>query len=179
MKVNELIKIINESEEVNLKEILEIKEYLPVLIKKAIAHEIVYESTIEDNGFIKVDSFERYMSYVRHMIVHHTNLEYTDDDYDVMYSTMYGETSLLNTIMFYFGEDAEECSRILEMVMNDYMQESTIECTVGKLIHGISERISNLTNAITEKTNGVDLKSMIPDNIDMNKLGEFVKNYKK
>lgn len=160
-------------------DVLEVKPYVPIEVKRAIAQEIVYESTINENGYIKMDSFERYMSYVNHMILAHTNLEYTDDDYDILCCTPYGETSLLNAIMSCFGEDAKECSRILDMITDDTLQESTIECTVAKFINDITNRISDITDVLKSKTEGVNLKEMIPESIDMDKLGEFLQKQNK
>lgn len=169
MKVNELIEKINTSEEINFKEVLEIKEYLPIAIKKAIAQEIVYESTYDDNGFIKVDSFERYMSYVRHMIVYHTNLEYTDDDYDMLCSTIYKESTVLETIMSCFSKDAKECSRILDMITGDYMQETTLGCVIIQALNNIKKDAGELTKKLLDSIPADAIK-----NTDLNKLNDFV-----
>lgn len=176
MKVQELLMNIK-NKEFKLERGLEVKKYLPIEVKKTIAQGIIYDCTNDEFGVIKVDSVQRYMSYVRYMITTHTNLEYTDDDYDVLCSTEYGDTTLLNAIVDCFGEDAKECSRILDLVMSDYMQESTLDFTLARFLHDASVSISKLTTKVTEKINGVDLKSMIPDSVDMNKLGTFLNKY--
>lgn len=172
MKVQELLMNIK-NKEFKLERGLEIKKYLPIEVKKTIAQAIIYDCTSDEDGVVKVDSVERYMSYVRHMIVTHTNLEYTDENYDVLCSTEYGETNLLNEIIECFGEDAKECTRILNLMMDDYMQEMTIEFTVAKFLNGLSESIGGFA----KKIGGFDLGSMIPDNVDMNKLGAFLQDY--
>ena len=113
------------------------------------------------------------MSYVRHMITTHTNLEYTDEDYDALCSAEYGETTLLNAIMDCFGDDAKECSRILNLVMDDYMQEMSVEYTVAQFLNELGGFISKFAQGATK----LDLKSMMPDSVDMNKLGTFLQNY--
>ena len=102
MKVQELVMNIK-NKEFKLEKALEVKKYLPIEVKKTIAQSIIYDCTNDELGVIKVDSVQRYMSYVRYMIVAHTNLIYTDEDYDMLCSTEYGDTTLLNAIMDYFG----------------------------------------------------------------------------
>ena len=172
MKVQELLVNIK-NKEFKLEKHLQVKKYLPIEVKKAVAQSIIYDCTNDDQGIIKVDSVQRYMSYVRHMITMHTNLEYTDEDYDALCSTEYSETTLLNAIMDCFGDDAKECSRILNLVMDDYMQEMSLEVTVAQFLNGLSGTIGSLAN----KLGGFDFKSMIPDVVDMNKLGNFLQNY--
>lgn len=173
MKVQELLMNIN-NKEFNLERGLQVKKYLPIDVKKTIAQSILYESINEENGSVKVDSVQRYMSYVRYMITTHTNLEYTDEDYDTLCSTEYDNSNLLNAIIECFGEDAKECSRILNLVTDDYMQENSLEFVVAKFLN----KITNSINGIVEKFGDMNLDNIIPDNVDMNKLGEFLNNYK-
>jgi hypothetical protein len=176
MKVQELLANIH-NKSFKLESGLEVKKYLPIEVKKAIAQSIVYDCTDDTSGVIKVDSVRRYMSYVRHMINLHTNLEYTDEDYDVICSTEYNGTTLLNAIIECFGDDAKECSRILELVMDDYMQESTLDFTLAKMLHDATGAINKLATKIAQKIEGIDLKSIIPESVDMNTLGDFLNKY--
>lgn len=174
MKVQELLMNIK-NKEFKLEKGLNVKKYLPIEAKKTIAQAIIYDCTNDDQGVIKVDSVQRYMSYVRHMITTHTNLEYTDENYDALCSTEYGETTLLNAVMDCFGDDAKECTRILNLMMDDCMQEMTIEFTVAKFLNGLNTSIGGLA----EKFSNFDLTSMIPENVDISKLGNFLENYVK
>ena len=176
MRVQELLANIK-NKEFNIEKELGVKTYLPIEVKKTIAQAIIFECTSEENGVIKVDSVQRYMSYVRHMITSHTNLKYTDEDYDALCSTIYNNNTLLNAIMECFGDDAKECSRILNLVMDDYMQEMSIEVTVAKFLHDLTGLVGNLANKFGQAVETTDLKSMIPDSVDMNKLGDFLQNY--
>lgn len=172
MKVTELIEKIS-NKGFDLKKELEVKEYLPIELKKTIAQGMIYECTNEEDGTISVDSVQRYMSYVRCMITAHTNLEYTDEDYDTLCSSKYGDCTLLNAIMECFGDDAKECSRIFNLTMDDYMQKMSIEFTIARFLNELSESISNLS----KKIGNVDFQSMLPDDVDMSKLGAFLQNY--
>ena len=173
MKVQELLMNIK-NKEFKLDKGLEVKKYLPIEVKKTIAQSIIYDCTDDVDGAIKVDSVQKYMSYVRYMIITHTNLEYTDEDYDALCSTEYNEMTLLNAIIDCFGDDAKECTRILNLMVDDYMQEMTIEFSIAKFLNGLNVVIGGFA----DKINGFDLGSMIPDNVDMNKLGDFLQNIK-
>jgi hypothetical protein len=172
MKVNELLMNIH-NKEFNLERALEVKTYLPIEAKKTIAQGIIYECVDETDGIFKIDSVQRYLSYVKYMITMHTNLEYADDDYDVLCSTECNGVSLLNAIMDCFGDDAKECSRILNLVTDDYMQERSLESSVAKFLNGLSSTVASFA----QKVGDLDLQSMIPDNMDMDKLNTFLNNY--
>ena len=172
MKVQELLMNIK-NKEFKLERGLEVKKYLPIEVKKTVAQSIIYDCTDNEDGAIKVDSVQRYLSYVRHMIITHTNLEYADADYDVLCSTECADTNLLNAIMACFGDDAQECTRILNLMMDDYMQEMTIEFNVAKFLHKLSE----IVGGFADKVGNFDFSSMIPNNVDMNKLGTFLQDY--
>lgn len=176
MQINELLMNIH-NKDFKLESGLQVRKYLPIEVKKTIAQSIIYDCTDNISGIVKVDSLERYMSYVRHMITTHTNLEYTDADYDKLCSTEYGDTTLLNAIIECFGEDAKECSRILDLIMSDYMQESTIDFTMVKLLHDASSAVGKIASKITQVIGELDVKSIIPESVDMDKLGKFLKNY--
>ena len=172
MKVNELLMGIH-NKEFNLERALQVKKYLPIETKKTIAQGVIYDSTDNSEGFIKVDSVERYMSYVKYMITMHTNLEYTNDDYDKLCSTTYEGDALLNIIMSYFDADAKECLRILNLMCDDYVYENSIECSVSKLVYGINGIISGLSNSIKDNVDSINLQDVLKD-VDMSKLTDFL-----
>ena len=174
MKIQELLVNIK-NKDFNLERGLQVKKYLPIEVKKTIAQGVIYECTSNDNGAIKVDSVQRYMSYVKYMITTHTNLEYTDNDYDALCSTEYNEVNLLNAIMDCFGEDAKECSRILNLMMDDYMQEMTIEFNIAKFLNSLDTSSASLVNGISKKIDKFDVDSF--KDIDINNLNTFLQNY--
>lgn len=178
MKMQELLMNIH-NKDFNLERGLQVKNYLPIEVKKTIAQGIIYDCTTEEDGVVKVDSVQRYLSYVRYMITTHTNLEYTDEDYDTLCSTEYDETILLNAIMDCFGTDAKECSRILDLMTDDYMQEFTIESTVAKFLSRLGDSIGGFVDNIKEQISNFDLTSIIPDDVDKGLLSEFLNEYVK
>lgn len=172
MKVQELLMSIHNND-FNLEKSLEVKKYLPIELKKTIAQSIIYDCTREEDGVIKVDSVERYMSYVRHMITFHTNLEYVDSDYDVLCSTEYKYGNLLKAIMCCFEDDVEECRRILNFVMDDYMREMSMEMSIAKFLNKLSGSINDFVASIGENINNINVQ----EQVDMEKLNTFLNTY--
>ena len=174
MKVQELMMSIH-NKDFNLAKRREVKTYLPIEVKKTIAQSILFDCTSEFEGAVKIDSVERYMSYVRHMITMHTNLEYTDAYYDNLCSAEYDGTTLLNAIMKCFEADATECSRILNLMTDDYMQEHSLENSVSQFLYGLNNMLGGLAGMLTEKVGSVDLSAIMPD--DAEKLNTFLNQY--
>jgi hypothetical protein len=173
MKINELLMNIHRKD-FNIEKELQVKKYLPIEAKKTIAQGIIYECTNEEDGAIKVDSVQRYLSYVRYMITMHTNLKYTDADYDVLCSTEYQDTTLLNAIVKTFESDANECNRILGLMMNDYLDNNATE---NQLIMAVTQLVNGLvgiTNTLEKKVADIQLDDILPQGFDINKLNDFL-----
>ena len=178
MKVQELLMNIH-NKEFNLERGLQVKTYLPIEVKKTIAQGIIFECTSEENGVINVDSVQRYLSYVRYMITMHTNLEYTDEDYDVMCSIEYGDTTLLNAVVRCFDSDANECNRILDLMMNDYLENNSTSNQILSTINGFVSNLTSIVKVLENKVSDMKIDELVPSNLDLNQLSEFLSNYKK
>lgn len=178
MKVQELLANIH-NKDFNLEKSLQVKKYLPIEVKKTIAQGIIYDCTNEEDGVVKVDSVERYLSYIKYMITMYTNLEYTDEDYDVLCSTEYGETTLLNAIVHIFESDANECNRILGLMMDDYLENNAAENQIVVAINQFLSGLAGIAKSLEGKVNNMNIDEMLPDDFDINKLNAFLNtNYK-
>jgi hypothetical protein len=171
MKINEFVEKVN-NQNFDIMNELQVKKYLPIAEKQLIAKGIIYECTERVGGAIKLNSVQQYLSYVKYMILRHTNLEYTQDDYDTLCSA-----GLLDTIMGCFGEDANECSRILNLMIDDYMQESTIEFAVTKFFDNVNNIVVDFANKLDKQIENMDLSSVIPKDMDADKLANFLNTY--
>lgn len=172
MKVQELLNNMQQ-DGFNLENALEIKKYLPIETKKAIAQAIIYECSEDEDGVQKIDSFKKYLAYMRYMIVSHTNLEYVDDDYDTLCAVEYDGVRLFDLIMRCFREDARECANILGLIIEDYKREMSLEFSIAKFLNGLNAMLASVADQI----GNIDLKSMLPNDFDMDKLSSFLTNY--
>lgn len=171
MKINELINNIN-NKNFDIEKELQVKKYLPIEEKKLIAKGIIYECTERVNGVIKVDSVQQELSYIKYMILRHTNLEYTHEDYDALCSTDYNGTDLLTAIINTFKKDADACNDILTAMLDDRIQDNALEFVVAKFLSGVSEMLAS-------KLDEIDFNAMIPQNMDAEKLTKFLNTYVK
>ena len=179
MKINELMANIHRKDFDMTKE-LHVKTYLPIEEKKLIAQGIIYECTENIDGVIKIDSVQQYLSYIKYMIKRHTNLEYTQENYDVLCSTEYGDTSLLNAIIGTFQGDANECNRILNLMLNDYIEYNTSENQIIVTVNKLLNRLSDVMDLIGVKVSDFNIEDMMPKDLDLNRLATFLNdNYKK
>lgn len=160
MKIDNLLMSIH-NKDFDLEKRLEVRKYIPMETKKTIAQSIIYDCTSEESGVIRVDSVERYMSYVRHMITTHTNLEYTDEDYDKLCVTKYGEGTLLNAIMDCFADDAKECTRVLNLMTDDLVYDNSINVVIGKLLYSIGDSLGTFITGMKDKVGELGIKDVI------------------
>lgn len=174
MTIKQLLENIK-NDRFDMEQALQIKKYLPMEQKKLIAQGIIYECTDSTDGFIKVDSVQQYLSYIKFMIKHHTNLEYTYEDYDVLCSTDYNGDTLLNAIINCFEADAKECTRIMKLTTDDYLQNNSLAAQVGSIVQGVNRLLSS----IESKVDDFNIDSIMPNDLDVNKLNTFLTNYVK
>lgn len=172
MKLQELLVSIKE-DNYNIEEALNVKKYLPIDVKKAIAQGIIFECASEEFGAIKIDYVQKYIAYVRHMITTHTDLEYTDEDYDTICSAEYKDGTLLDAIFECFERDAEEFEMILDLVLEDYMQNFSVEYTIARFVNEFGATIKGFA----DKVNGLDVEKIIPKDLDVQKLNGFLNKY--
>lgn len=173
MKVQELMVNIHRKD-FNMEKELQVKKYLPIEVKKTIAQGIIYDCITEEDGVVKIDSIQQYLSYVKYMILYHTNLEYKEEDYDKLCSTKCNNTSLLNAIFDCFPEDAKECSRILNFKVENLMQENSTNFVLAKFLYNLDSKLELIANVINTKIQGLNLDSIIPDNIDLDQIKKFL-----
>ena len=172
MKVQELLENI-QKENFDLADELHVKKYLPIDVKRTIAQSIIFECVGDEFGVTKVDSVQKYMAYVRHMIAVHTDLEYVDDDYDILCSTEYEDGTLLDAIFDCFDRDADEFEMILDFMVDDYMQELSIEATIVKFVNELSANLK----VFADKIGNFDVENILPNGLDVNKLNGFLNKY--
>jgi hypothetical protein len=113
------------------------------------------------------------------MITAHTNLEYSDEDYDVLCSTEYGSTTLLNAIVGCFEEDANECNRLLGMMVDDYLENNSASNLIAMAINQLVAKLSTVVSEFKSKVDEMDVKKMLPEDFDIEKLNGLINKYSK
>ena len=178
MTIKEFIKTIQETE-IPVAELIATKRYIPSAEKIRIAKEVIDFSVEYDRGFVKFDSYAKHLSFTFSVIEAHTDLCFADDWADKMqeYDALC-ENDLLDTIIDTFRKDYETSLEILDMMCGDLLADNSIEASVAKLTQSISENLDVFVGTLSDKLEKVDIEKIIPKNLDLNKLQEFLRKFK-
>ena len=152
-----------------LKKTLEIKTYIPIMVKREIAEMIVKKTTTVVNGIKKHDSIDSYISFVVAMITAHTNLQFNEDpvmDYDLL-----AESGLLPQIIMEFKPSYDECDTILKMTLAMELEDNNPGVLIGQFLDGI---LGTLQSIDFNKILGANIKEE-----DLTKLKRFLNKFNK
>ena len=170
MKINDLVTMMNNDKNgtVNLKKVLEVKQYTPVMRKYEIAQLVFAASAKVNNGLIEVDSLKKYLNFTAMMLSEYTNLEFNDfiDDYDTLC-----EAGLIDVII---GTFAEDYNRSLTVLNNLFADEIANHNTTVSVLSALSQNIANSVDSITEAINE-KIESFDGGEIDMSGIEEIMK----
>jgi hypothetical protein len=146
-----------------LREVLEIKTYIPFREKRAVVEMVVAQNITEEDGIKRSDSINQYVSFVTAMITLHTNLEFSEDpvtDYDLL-----AESGLLPQIIAEFKTSYDECDILLKMALTMELEDNNINVLVGKFLNGILQRIDGVGGLIKDKLGDLNLKDILGQDI--------------
>jgi len=178
MTIREFIETIKETE-IPVVELITTKKYISSAEKIRVAKEAIDFSVEYDRGFVKFDSYAKHLSFIFKVIEAHTDLHFADDwaermqEYDALY-----ENDLLNATIDTFRKDYEASLEVLEMICGDMLADNSIEASVAKVAQSISENLDVFVGTLSDKFEKVDIEKIIPKNLDLNKLQEFLKKIK-
>lgn len=156
-----------------------VKPYISSAEKIRIAKEVIDFSVEYDGGFIKFDSYKKYLTFTFAMIEAHTNLRFADNWADKMqeYDALC-ENELLDVIIGTFRKDYYTSLEVLDMLCDDMLRDNSIEASVAKLAQNISENLDVLVGAFADNIEDLDIEKIIPRDLDLNKIAELLNAFK-
>lgn len=165
MKVNELVELYQKNRMVDLKKVLEVKEYIGVALKQKIAELVLDECITEENGNLHIDSLNRYILFTMAVISVHTNLEFDieNEEYNMLddFDTL-SENHLLEKIIETFKEDYDACQIVLDMLTSDKIKNhDTLEKKIMRLLNNIPEQSEQLQNVIGNLDNQEEILGLL------------------
>ena len=137
----------------NLKEILEIRTYIPIAEKKAILEDILDKCFVVKDGVLTCDYILKRMAFELAMIKYHTNLEIditSEEDYDEIYNI---------GVNFYelYEADYDECHSLIEGMEKELRSQYSIESSIAHLTNKLSNSIEDLVDGVAKQINGFDM----------------------
>lgn len=171
MIIQELINKIENN--TDLKEILEIRTYIPITEKRAILETVLDECINIEDGVVTCDYITMKMAFELAMIKYHTDLEIkitSEDNYD--------EIQKLG-IDFHseYLVDYEECQSLFEGMKQELYSKYSIESSIAQLSNKISGSIDNIVGVIAEKVASLDMSKFGFEGLELDKFKNLLNKY--
>lgn len=165
MKITEFIDVMSkENNQRKISSILETKKYLPIAEKRRIAELVIDACTVNNNGFIQIDSLDKYTMFTIVVISNYTNLEFgLDGDYLADYDKLC-ESGLLDAVIATFENEYSRANDILNMMLSDKLQNNSSEASLSALINGVNAALDKLAASLSNKIEDM--------NLDLNNLNQ-------
>lgn len=165
MKIVEFIEIMSkENSAKRIGAILETKKYLPIAEKRNIAESVIEACITDNDGFIQVDSLDKYIMFTIIVISNYTNLEFgVDGDYLSDYDRLC-EAGLLDSVIATFDKEYARTNEILNMLLADKLQHNSAEASLAKVVDGVNNAIDKLIDMLKNKVEEM--------NLDLNNFNE-------
>lgn len=165
MKINEFIEAMSkENNQRKISNILETKKYLPIAEKRRIAESVIAACTINDNGFLKVDSLDKYIMFTIVVISNYTNLEFgLEGDYLSDYDKLC-ESGLLDSVIATFEKEYTRSNEVLNMMLVDKLQHNSMEASFASISNGVNNTLDKLIGLLSAKIDDM--------NLDLNNLNQ-------
>ena len=185
MKIYELVALVNNNKNKMLKgeqlqqfleKTLEVKKYISIKEKKSLIDNIINGCIIYDDGILKFNEIDKYITFTMMTIAAYTNLELSFDienDYDELC-----EAKLLNVIIETFTGEYENVKLLLAMQCDYILSANNIEAQLGRMLTSVLDKVDAFSNLVSSKLDSFDLDNLPVNMNDINKIMEFINSQK-
>ena len=178
MKILDFIQKLNETENINLKTMLEIRTYIPIAEKRAILETMLDRYFTVEDGVPICDYVLKKIMFELAMVKYHTNL-----DLDITSEEDYDELQLhWDAVMDFFGEyykDYQECEQMLEGMEQEFRAQYSVESSIARLSNKLSNSINGILGGIADKINDFDMSKFGFDGFDPEQFKDLLNKYGK
>ena len=179
MKVNEFLSKAEKAESVQiLKSMLNVKEYLSFNEKKALVKHIVEASTVEENGFTRIDEINKYLIFTLEVLKAYTDLEF-DEDLDIAATEydMLVKANKLNIIIGLFESEYNVILNLAQMEVDSTLQKNSIEYQTARLFDELGSAVSKLSSVLIDKVDNFNIDDLGISTEQIAQLGAFLEQY--
>lgn len=153
-----------------LREMLDIKSYLPFAEKRELCALVIKKTCKRKNGIITVDSVSRYIIFTVSILSKYTNLEFNSDEgldslseYDLLC-----ESGLLDEILEVIGQEYAKCNNLLNMMLQDVIDNNnTPEVILADIGSKLLDKVGEITDTLAYK---IDEMNLDLNQIDIDKF---------
>lgn len=159
----------------NLKEILEIRTYIPIAEKKMIFETILDRCLTTKDDVLICDYILKKMMFELAMVKYHTNLEIditSEEDYDKLQQS---------GVIFHneYLADYGECQVLFDGAEQELRSQYSIETSVAQLSNKLSKHIEDLMKSVIHKIDNLDMKKFGFEGLESDKFKKFLNKYGK
>lgn len=166
-------KMNNKNQVVSLSKLIETKQYLSFVEKKALVERIIDNCIAIKDGFVQINEIDQYIQFTIETIKAYTNIEFSEspiEDYDLLCSS-----GLLGDVIDTFNGEYKMIMNLVEMQKKYVLEQNRIEFQIAKIANALTNAINEFGTTLSAKVNDFD-KLLTPENIEMAK--EFMNNFK-
>ena len=159
----------------DLKEVLEIRTYIPIAEKKVILETILDQCLTVTDGILTCDYIVMEIAFELAMLKYHTNLEIdiaSEEDYDEL-------QSLKDMIHCEYLTDYRRCQSLFNGMKQELYTQYSIETSIIQLSNKISSDIGGLVNIVTQKVESFDMSKFGFEGLELDKLKKMLNKYGK
>lgn len=170
MTIKEFVEIVKKGTNQRLAVVLETKKYLPMSEKRELAASVLDACSKYENGYLKIDSLNKYLIFTITIISKYTNLEFGVDsdslaDYDLLC-----EYGLLNVVIETFETEYKATNDVLNMMQSDLERQNSVEASIASLSRGIMDSLDKIIESLSQK---IDEFNFNADEIDPDALSKL------
>lgn len=177
MKVNELVETMKKNRTVSLSKLIETKAYLSFEEKVDLAHLVIDKCSKTKNNIVVINEIDQYIYFTIESIKAYTNIEFDEQFYIVDYDLLCS-SGLLGNIIETFEGEYKMLLNLIEMEKKQVLYRNTIEYQVSGLIGKVSEAVEELSDALKNKVDSIDVENINISTDIVNQLGDFMQMLK-
>jgi hypothetical protein len=163
MKVKEFVEKIKVANVENIFESIRRTSYLPVSKKKELVALVLELSMTNNEGFVQIDEFKKYINLKRLFVQEYFNLEFSRHEFLEEYDMLESMGILDYILEDYLGAEYKRIIAILEQETKNILSKHSIEAELVGLIQQARAKVESLSEIFNGQLKDFDLTQILPE----------------